>query len=87
MEIEYSENFFRLYKKIPKNIRSLFKEKESIFKVDIFDKKLKTHKLHGKLSDFYSFSINYKYRVIFKILNNKVRVVFIGKHDIYYKID
>ncbi|MFH1956778.1 MAG: hypothetical protein ABIJ28_03975 [Patescibacteria group bacterium] len=49
-----------------------------------FDVRLKTHKLHGKYKNFWSFSISGSCRVIFKFANNE-EVVFIdaGNHDIY----
>lgn len=87
MEIIYNKNFIKLYKKLPKEIKDIFIKKELIFKNNIFDTSLKTHKLHGKFSNHYSFSINYKYRAIFNILeNNNIEFIFIGGHEIYNKI-
>lgn len=88
MEIIYTKKFVKMYKKIPIEIQELFYKKESIFKNNIFDNRLNTHKLHGLFSNYHSFYINYKYRVIFEVLENKIiKFLFIGKHDIYDKID
>ncbi len=47
---------------------------------------LRLHKLSGKIRDFYSVSINLKYRVIldFVIESNIVILLDIGKHDDVY---
>jgi addiction module RelE/StbE family toxin len=85
MEIIYSSKFAREYKKLPNNIKDIAEEQESIFRKDPFDPKLKTHKLKGKLSGFLSFSIGYKYRIIFEFVKDKNTVYFysVGDHDIY----
>jgi plasmid maintenance system killer protein len=45
---------------------------------------LKVHKLHGKLSDQWSFSINYKFRGIFYYESKREIVLLtLGDHDIY----
>jgi len=57
----------------------------SFFKEDIFDKRLKTHRLKGNLKDYYAFSISYSDRIVFKILkDNSVYFIDIGSHDICY---
>jgi len=85
MEIIYSPKFAREYKKLPRDVKSLAEKQESIFRKDPFDPKLKTHKLKGKFSGFLSFSIGYKYRIIFEFSKNKKTVHFhtVGNHDIY----
>ena len=47
---------------------------------------LRIHKLHGPLSNYHSFSVNYQIRIIFKFEPGKEIVLFnIGNHDIYKK--
>lgn len=85
MKIIYSSKFAREYKKLPNNIKDAAEEHEALFRKDPFDPKLKTHKLKGKLSGFLSFSIGYKYRIIFEFAKDKNTVYFhsVGDHDIY----
>ncbi len=85
MEIIYSSKFAREYKKIPNNIKDIAEEQETLFRKNPFDPKLQTHKLKGKLSGFLSFSIGYKYRIIFEFSKDKKTVYFhsVGVHDIY----
>jgi len=85
MKIIYSSKFAREYKKLPNNIKDIAEQQEVIFREDPFNPKLKTHKLKGKLSGFLSFSIGYKYRIIFEFTKNRNVVYFhsVGDHDIY----
>lgn len=85
MIIILTTSYFRkAFKKIPEDVVKQFKVKQSIFKKNPFAPSLKTHKLSGKLSHYYSFSINYQYRVLFEFLNEKaVLFINVGTHEIY----
>ena len=85
MEIEYSAHFKDTYQKIGPQIQQKAEKGEVLFRKDPFDPRLKTHKLHGKLKEFYSFSIDRRNRIVFKFVA-RFRAVFldIGDHDIYY---
>lgn len=84
MKIIYSGQFAKKYKKLPVNIKAIAEKKEEIFRSDIFDPRIKTHKLHGRLDEFWAFSINENYRIIFEFGEGDL-VYFhtIGTHDIY----
>ncbi|OHA05217.1 MAG: hypothetical protein A2934_05325 [Candidatus Sungbacteria bacterium RIFCSPLOWO2_01_FULL_47_10] len=84
MQIYYSSKFGREYKKLPKTIKALAEEKEKIFRHNPFDKKLDTHKLHGYLKEYWAFSIDKKYRIIFEFAG-KDTVWFhsVGDHSVY----
>ena len=51
-----------------------------------FDSALKTHKLKGELSDFYSCSLTHEYRIIctFIVQNDMIVLVDIGTHSEVY---
>lgn len=84
MEIRYRPRFVREYRKIPASLQGLLKRKVSLFRIDPFDVRLKTHKLHGDLSDFYAFRIDYRNRVIFAFVDKKIVEFYsVGDHDIY----
>lgn len=85
MRIVYSSKFAREYRKLPDDIKDLAEKQELLFRKNPFDPKLKTHKLKGVLQEFLSFSIGYKYRIIFEFGKNKDVVYFhsVGDHDIY----
>ena len=84
MNIVYTKKFKRIFYKLPKSVRSKAVEREAIFQRYPFTKTLKTHKLSGKLSGYYAFSVNYNYRIIFKYLNKyTIAFVYIGDHSVY----
>jgi addiction module RelE/StbE family toxin len=84
MEIYYLPKFARQYKKLPRAIQETAEEKEVLFRDNPFDPRLKTHKLSGALSGFWSFSITHSYRIIFEFVDEQtVRFYQIGTHDIY----
>ncbi|MEK7082646.1 MAG: type II toxin-antitoxin system mRNA interferase toxin, RelE/StbE family [Patescibacteria group bacterium] len=83
-EIEYSAHFKKAYQHLDVLVQRKAEQKEVLFRKNPFDPILKTHKLHGKLKDFYSFSINRKTRIVFQFVD-RAQAVFldIGGHDVY----
>ncbi|MEK7658394.1 MAG: type II toxin-antitoxin system mRNA interferase toxin, RelE/StbE family [Patescibacteria group bacterium] len=84
MQIIYSPQFVKDYKKINEQTKRKAEAKENILRNNPFDSRLKTHKLSGKFYDFWSFSVDYNCRIIFEFKNEKI-VIFhaIGSHSIY----
>jgi plasmid maintenance system killer protein len=86
IKIGFSGEFFRRLKKLHPEL-----QEETFYKLDLFkDSKnhniLKVHKLKGKLADKYSFSVNYKMRIIFRWLSKSkdhIFVITIDNHDFY----
>ncbi|MDP2788925.1 MAG: type II toxin-antitoxin system mRNA interferase toxin, RelE/StbE family [bacterium] len=84
MDIEYSPEFKRLFKKLSHELKLRALEKEKIFRINPLDSRLKTHKLSGKLAGRWAFSLDFKNRIIFSFLAKKiVRFQAVGTHDIY----
>ncbi len=84
MEILYAPKFVRQYKKLSKEIRALAEKREGLFRKNPFDSRLRTHKLSGVLEGFYSFSVNFSYRITFKFTSgDTVSFYQIGEHAIY----
>ena len=85
MEIFYTAQFARLYKKIPDEIKRKAEKRETLFRENPFAPSLKTHKLQGDLSDFWSFTIDFRNRIIFEFKDDRTAVIFhsIGDHDMY----
>ena len=84
MKIYYSTKFGKEYKKLPKQIKLIAEKKEKLFCENPFSLQLKTHKLTGKLKDYWSFSIDYRYRIIFEFADkNIVWFHSVGTHSIY----
>jgi len=80
--VHYTTNFVRKWKKLRNNGK--YKAKIEIFQENPFDNRLKTHKLRGSLESYWSFSFNYKDRVLFGFKSeNEVIFYDFGSHDIY----
>ena len=84
MEIGYKPSFVRDFKKLPTDLQEEAFDKIELFKDVANHKKLKVHKLKGKLSEYHSFSVSYSHRIVFSF-ESKKEVVFlaIGDHDVY----
>ena len=88
MEVSFSSTFKRSFKKrikVSSDLETRFWQKLEQFIVNPFDPSLKTHKLSGKLKEFWSFSIEYDQRVLFYFTQeNKAVFVDIGSNDEVY---
>ncbi|MCG2695291.1 hypothetical protein L6261_04420 [Candidatus Parcubacteria bacterium] len=87
IKINYSPKFLKIYKKIKeKSLKKEIKTKIDLFKNEINHKLLEVHKLKKTRRETYSFSVNYKDRILFRYLNkNKKEIVLLvfGDHDVY----
>ena len=84
MKIEYSPKFARQFKKLPREAKESAVKCEKLFKANPFDSKLGTHKLHGRMKEYWSFSVSYGCRITFSFVGDGlVRFHSAGSHDIY----
>lgn len=85
LEIFYTPHLLRMYAKLNDNL--CFDVKEKINKFTNIENhiSLKVHKLKN-LDNTYSFSINYKVRIVFEYgkEKNTVNFLYIGSHDELY---
>ena len=83
-QIEYTPTFAKHYKRLPLVIRRKAEKKQKILKENPFSPVLKTHKLKGILSDYWSFSIDRQYRVIFRLIKPRhIVLIDAGTHEVY----
>ena len=87
-DIAFNSSFKKAFKKkIAGNstMEARFWERVEIFKNNPFDPRLKTHKLSGKLKEFWAFSVEYDLRVVF-LFDGQQSVLFadLGTHDEVY---
>mgnify|MGYP001565549081 FL=1 len=86
LDIKYAPAFLRKLKKLETGLREEAIEKIELFTSEENHKILKLHKLKGRFGGCYSFSVNYKTRIVFMyIAKSKKEAVLlaIGDHDIY----
>jgi len=82
--ISFKATFVKQMNKLEKALAEEVFEKIDLFKDVKNHKLLKVHKLHGKLSNCFSFSVNYKTRIVFEYeTKNEVVFLMIGDHDLY----
>ena len=84
MIIRYKPSFVREFNKLPADLQEEALERIDLFKDVANHKKLKVHKLKGRLADLYSFSVTYSHRIVFSN-ESKDEVVFlaVGDHGVY----
>lgn len=85
MNTRYTQQFFQQYKHLSDDVKKKAQKKERIFQRNPFDSRLKTHKLKGRLDEFWAFSIDFKHRIIFAFEGKNLAVFHaIGGHSIYF---
>ena len=84
IEISFKATFVKQVNKLEQSLIEEVFEKIELFKKKENHTMLKVHKLHGRLAHCFSFSVNYKFRIVFEY-EDKSHVTFldIGSHDIY----
>lgn len=84
LDVFYAPSFVRQFSSLDHDIQEEILEKIELFKDKENHKQLKVHKLKGRLSDRYSFSVDYRMRIIFSYFSkNEVRFLALGDHDMY----
>lgn len=87
-EVVFTEAYTKLAEKWVKkhpDLRNKYYNVIELLEINPFHNSLRLHKLKGAISDFYSVSIDMKYRIIidFIIEDGKIIPLNIGDHDIY----
>ena len=84
IDISYTSKFEKNFKRLNLTVKSKIKQRVEIFQIDPHDTRLKTHKLSGQLKDYYAFSINHSYRILFIFeSSNSVTFIDVGTHSVY----
>ncbi len=89
ISVFYAPTFVRGYKKLPEALKEEVKQRIYDFQNTNNHNALKVHSLTGKLKNTYSFSVNYKIRIVFEYANNGknkniVYLLYVGSHDEVY---
>jgi addiction module RelE/StbE family toxin len=84
IQVSFKPSFIRQMNKLEKDLID-----EVLYKINILKNSneytaLKIHKLHGQMKNMWSFSVNYKIRIVFRYESKKEIVLLaIGDHDVY----
>jgi len=77
-------SYVRQFEKLDLLLQDEVSEKIELLKHRSNHRALKAHKLHGQLKDCYSFSVNYRFRVVYEYLSqDEVVLLAIGDHEVY----
>lgn len=83
--VEYSTRFVRAFRKIGADLQQEIIEKVEMLKYPANHRKLKVHRLSGKLKNIWSFSVNYRIRITFSKQKKNIFVLeTVGTHDEVY---
>ncbi|MCX7736526.1 MAG: type II toxin-antitoxin system mRNA interferase toxin, RelE/StbE family [Candidatus Kapabacteria bacterium] len=88
-EFQWHNSFRKAFKKLSINndLKVRIIQTLELLQINPFDRRLKTHKLHGELKNLYACSIDFDYRIVFsfsKTESNTIILVDIGTHNEVY---
>ena len=82
--VHTTSDFKKSLQQLPSHIQELAIKKDRLFRENAFSPSLRTHKLKGPLNDYWSYSVNLSYRVLFRFINAREVIYYdIGTHAIY----
>lgn len=81
--IEPTPRFAKNWKRLPETIQKKTVKTIKILRNDPFHPSLRLHKLSGNFKDYWSISVDLKYRIIFRMDNGTAILFGIGTHAIY----
>ncbi len=86
MRVDYTKNFLKQYKKLPKKIQTQFTGRLRLFATDQKDPLLKVHSLTGDYQGSSSLNVTGDIRAVFKMQVDGVALfVAIGSHSQQYE--
>ncbi len=85
MEVAFAPQFRKQFKKLPHALQEEALEKIELFRDSDTHPSLRVHKLKGVLEGRWSFSVNYRYRIIFMWERpyKSAILLAIGDHSVY----
>lgn len=84
IQISYTPRFVRQFKKLSEELQDDIERSIELFQIAPQDRSLKLHKLGGKLRGYFSFSVNYRYRIVCEQDGkNAWALLAVGDHDVY----
>ena len=85
VQVTYTPKFIRAYKKLVPGLQAEVKQAIELFTEKANHDRLHVHKLSGRMEGRYSFSVNYKTRVVFRFLpDDRALLLVVGDHSIYH---
>jgi addiction module RelE/StbE family toxin len=83
MKVKFYPRFIKQLNRLPLDLQEEVLTKIDLFIENPYNSSLKSHKLQGRLKEFWSFSVNYSHRILYKIKDSEAVFAEIGTHDMY----
>lgn len=84
LTVSFKPSFIRKMSGLDTSLQEEAIEKIELLKDPGNHRVLRVHKLHGPLASRYSFSVNYKTRIVFEYVSKtEVALLSVGDHDVY----
>lgn len=84
LKVVYTPYFVRQFRALEISLQEEVLEKIELFKDKKNHRRLRAHKLTGRLSRRHSFSVNYKIRIVFAYLRKGEAILLaVGSHAVY----
>lgn len=86
MIVRYKPSFIRQFDKLDPALQEEVLEKIELFKSPHNHRTLRVHPLRGHLKGFYSFSVNFRFRIVCEFEKGKkaASLVAVGDHSVYH---
>ncbi len=86
MKISVTKEFRERYQKLPASIQRKIEKQEGLFLANPLHPSLHTEKLEPKHKAYWSFRVDYNYRVLFCFLSaDEISLITVGTHDWVYR--
>ena len=82
--VHLTPHFERSFRRLSRDLQERAAARDQLFRANPFDPRLNTHQLSGRLNGLWSYSVDYRHRVLFEFLS-ALEVLYhdIGSHAIY----
>ena len=86
MEIRFTPEFEKRYRKLPLSVKIKAEKQIVFFEENPLHPSLNVEKLNPKSKEFWSLRVDKKYRIVFKFLKEDLVIFYnVGEHDWIYK--
>lgn len=85
-QINFLPKFMKSWDVLPKEVQTKARKAIALFRTDPFYPSLRLHSLRGNLRNYWSISVDRKYRIILRIDGDIAHFFSIGNHAIYEKM-
>ncbi len=83
-KIHITSDFEKGLGKLPVNLRKLVAKRDQWFRANAMDSRLRAHPLKGELNGYWSYSVNYHLRILFRFIQKDEVIYYdLGTHEIY----